>query len=148
MKNWRYRKNRIEKNTTQNCMTCTTYLQYCSCTFCLFDYIALPSSYVYISLYLRCPLEFLDVFLNIPYARVDDCTILYEKNAYVCVTCMIVLHICVLSIDSTTVYECVYECLFVCNVFACISSRSASSWMHYLCANAREFATSCKIVFF
>lgn len=52
------------------------------CIFCLFDYIALPSSYVYISLYSQCPLEFLDVFLNIPYARVDGYTILYEKCAY------------------------------------------------------------------
>lgn len=81
---------------------------------------------MYISLYSQCPLEFLDVFLNIPYARVGGYIILYEKCAYMC-NMYDWLHICELSIDFTMMYECMYECLFVCIVFACISSSSASS---------------------
>lgn len=77
--NFRHYENYV-RDITQNCVTCTTCLRHCSCIFCPFDYIALPSSYMYISLYSQCPLEFLDVFLNLPYAGVDGYTILYEEK--------------------------------------------------------------------
>lgn len=60
---------------------------------------SLPSSYMYISLYSQCPLEFLDVFLNLPYAEVDGYTILYGKkkrvcmrNMYDCATYLCIVH--------------------------------------------------------
>lgn len=64
-------------------------------------------------LYSQCPLEFLDVFLNILYSRVGGYNILYE-SARVCVYVPTVLHICVLSIDSTTMYVCVCACVREC----------------------------------
>lgn len=90
------------------------------CLFCLlFDYIALFPSYVYIPLYSQCPLEFLDGFLNILYARVDNYNILYNNKktrayayTYDCV--------CVLFINSidgdvcVCVYVCIYLCMYVC----------------------------------
>ena len=129
-KNFRHYENYV-RDVTQNCVTCITCLRHLLVHILSVRLYSLPSSYMYISLYSQCPLEFLDVFLNLPYAGVvDGHIILYgKKNA--CVICMIVLHICVLSIDSTTVYECVYECLFVCNVFACISLRRALECVTY-----------------
>lgn len=95
------------------------------CLFCLlFDYIALSPSYVYIPLYSQCPLEFLDGFLNILYARVDNYNILYNNKktrayayTYDCVAyCLSILStaMCVYVCTYASIYGCMYVCMYTC----------------------------------